>query len=88
MTTSVKMGASMEAWLRAAAVRAFRKSETAFDRALTTTMTQPMPTLSDTTTFRITTPGDGAREFVFTVSLTESGTATATPTTGWDFKGQ
>lgn len=80
MTT---MTAAMEAGLRSCAAQAFTVTALQFDRAMTPTMTQPMPALSNTITFRVTTPSGEVREFTLAATLTELTTTTATPTPGW-----
>lgn len=88
MTAYVTMTAAMEAHLRQLAARAFKDTQIAFDRAMSRTMTQPMPALTNTITFRIVTPKDGTREFTATFTLTELTTTTTQPTTGFDAAGQ
>lgn len=77
------MTAAMEAGLRACAAQAFNATQLQFDRAMTPTMTQPMPALSNTITFRVTTPAGEVREFTLAATLTELATTTATPSPGW-----
>jgi hypothetical protein len=84
VTTKVTMSDAMDARLRAETARCFEESRWEFARALDRTMTLPMPTLSKTVTFRLTTVKDGPREFTFTVSLQELASATTTPTVGWE----
>jgi hypothetical protein len=79
------MSKPMEAALRTATASALRVTASAFDGKMTQTMLQPMPTLSETITFRITRPGDGVREFTLACTLTELSTTYTPPTTGWDF---
>lgn len=77
------MTAAMEAGLRALSSQAFDSTKLSFDRAMTPTMTQPMPALSNTITFKVTTPAGEIREFTFSASLTELSTVNTAPTQGW-----
>ncbi len=77
------MTAAMEAGLRACTAQALSATALQFDRAMTPTMSQPMPALSNSITFRVTTPSGEMREFTLAVTLTELTTATVAPTQGW-----
>lgn len=85
--TTVTMSSGMEAHLRHLTDRALAESRESFDRAMSRTMTQPMPALSKTTSFRITTPTDGIREFTLSVTLVELADGTTSPTPGFDRRG-
>jgi hypothetical protein len=81
MTT---MTQAMEAHLRMNTARAFDATARKFGAALSRTMTQPMPTLTDTIVFKIAVPGGEVREFTAAFTLTELSTTNATPTPGYN----
>lgn len=83
MTAIVTMSQAMEARLRALTARAFSEAAMKFDRALQPTMTQPMPGLSNTIVFRVTTTVGEVREFAAMFSLTELTGNTTPPTDGY-----
>lgn len=64
--------------------RFLSEAQMEFARAVGTKMpTQPMATYTKNVTFSITTPQDGAREFVFAFSLSEQSSPDGTPTSGY-----
>jgi hypothetical protein len=83
VTTST-MSRGMHAHLRAQVSRILNETDVIFARQIARQNTLPMPTLSNTTKFQITTVHDGAREWTFTISLAEQASPDGTPTTDHD----